>query len=296
MNVPGRPSTLIRQPEAVLHLRNQRWVWTAVITAFFVVLAFLFLIPLYWMTISSLRPQAEIFSAGTKLLPSTATLDNYRRLLSDVPYPRWFMNSLLQSTGYAVVTVIICTMGGFALSKYRFRLRNPIFILILLSQMIPFHLLIVSLFLLIIELGLVESYLGAILPLAAHPIGIFFMRQYMLSLEDEMLDAARVDGANEYRMFFSVVLPNVKPALSTLFILFALEYWNNLLWPLIVFRQPQNMPLTVGIASLVNQYRVQYDLVMAGSTLATLPFIVLFFFLRRQFTEGFAAYGTGIEK
>jgi ABC-type glycerol-3-phosphate transport system permease component len=162
--------------------------------------------------------------------------------------------------------------------------------------MLPFHLLIVSLFLLIIRLGLVETYLGAILPLAAHPIGIFFMRQYMLSLEDELLDAARVDGANEYRMFFSVVLPNVRPAVATLFILFALEYWNNLLWPLIVFRQAQNMPLTVGIQSLVSQYRVQYDLVMAGSALATLPFIILFFFLRRQFIEGITAIGTGVEK
>jgi len=147
----------------------------------------------------------------------------------------------------------------------------------------------------IINLGLVESYLGAILPLAAHPIGIFFMRQYMLALEDDLLDAARVDGASEYRLFFSVVLPNIGPALSTLFLLFALEYWNNLLWPLIVFRQQSNMPLTVGIASLVSQYRVQYDLVMAGSTLATLPFIILFFFLRRQFMEGIAATGTGIK-
>jgi ABC-type glycerol-3-phosphate transport system permease component len=287
---------MVRQAEVITRLLQRPRASSVVLSVIFVVLALVFLLPLYWMTVSSLRPQAEIFSSGSRLLPTTVTLDNYRRLLSDVPYPRWFFNSLLQAGGYAVVTVTVCTMGGFALAKYRFRFRNPIFIFILLSQMIPFHLLIVSLFLLIIQLGLVESYLGAILPLAAHPIGIFFMRQYMLSLEDETLDAARVDGASEYRMFFSVVLPNVKPAVATLFILFALEYWNNLLWPLIVFRQPQNMPLTVGIASLVNQYRVQYDLVMAGATLATLPFIVLFFFLRRQFMEGITASGTGVEK
>jgi len=245
--------------------------------------------------VSSLRPQQEIFSAGTNLIPSSVTLENYTRLFADTPFPRWFLNSLLQSGGYAIVTVSVCTLGGFALAKHRFPLRNVIFILILVSQMVPFHLLIVSLFLLIINLGLVESYLGAILPLAAHPIGIFFMRQYMLSFEDELMDAARVDGANEYRLFFSVVLPNVKPAVATLFILFALEYWNNVLWPLIVFRQPDNMPLTVGILSLVNQYRTQYDLVMAGATLATLPFIIMFLFLRKQFTEGIAATGTGMK-
>jgi ABC-type glycerol-3-phosphate transport system permease component len=293
MSVTAQSSAISKQPGVLAH--KPRRISAITLAVFFLILTFAFLLPIYWMMVSSVRPQNEIFGAGTNLIPSTVTFDNYRRLLTEVPYPRWFLNSLLQSGGYAVVTVAVCTLGGFALAKYRFRFRNTIFVLILLSQMIPFHLLIVSLFLLIIRLGMVESYIGAILPLAAHPIGIFFMRQYMLSLEDELLDAARVDGASEYRLFFSVVLPNVRPAIATLMILFALEYWNNVLWPLIVFRQPQNMPLTVGILSLVNQYRVQYDLVMAGSTLATLPFIGMFFFLRRQFMEGIAATGTGLK-
>jgi len=289
-----RPSVMVREPDVVMK-RKPRRVSSVTLVVFFIILAFLFLLPLYWMILSSLRPQEIMFSSGTNLLPTTITFDNYTRLFVEVPYTRWFLNSLLQSGGYALVAVTICTMGGFALAKYPFRGRNLIFILILLSQMIPFHLLIVSLFLMIIQLGMVESYLGAILPLAASPIGIFFMRQYMLSLEDELLDAARVDGANEYQMFFRVVLPNIRPALATLFILFSLEYWNNLLWPLIVFRMPEHMPLAVGIASQVNQYRVAYDLVMAGSTLATIPIIILFFFLRRQFMEGIAATGTGVK-
>ncbi len=288
----ARPSLMV-QPQVAAQRKRQVW-WLGLLV-FFVILGFLFLLPLYWMVLSSMRPQEIMFSSGTNLLPTTVTFDNYTRLFSELPYTRWFLNSLLQSGGYAIVAVTVCTMGGFALAKYQFRGRNILFILILVSQMIPFHLLIVSLFLMIIQLGMVETYLGAILPLAASPIGIFFMRQYMLSLEDELLDAARVDGANEYQMFFRVVLPNIRPALATLFILFTLEYWNNLLWPLIVFRQPDNMPLAVGIASQVNQYRVAYDLVMAGSTLATLPIIVLFFFLRRQFMEGIAATGTGLK-
>jgi ABC-type glycerol-3-phosphate transport system permease component len=117
----------------------------------------------------------------------------------------------------------------------------------------------------------------------------------MLSIDDEMLSAARVDGANEYQVFFAIVLPNIRPAIATLFILFSLEYWNNLLWPLIVFRQAENMPLAVGIARLVNQYQAQYDLVMAGSTLATLPIVFLFLFLRRQVMQGLAATGTGMK-
>jgi ABC-type glycerol-3-phosphate transport system permease component len=121
------------------------------------------------------------------------------------------------------------------------------------------------------------------------------MRQYCLSIHDEMLDAGRVDGANEYRLFAGVVLPNLRPALATLFILFALEYWNNLLWPLIVFRQQNNMPLAVGLAGLVNPYRPDYGLVMAGSALATLPVIALFLLLRKQFMAGTSITGTGVQ-
>jgi ABC-type glycerol-3-phosphate transport system permease component len=261
----------------------------------FLILAFVFLIPLYWMVLSSLRPQSEMFGAGISLIPTGLTLDNYARLFVETPFTQWFYNSVVQSLGYATITVTICAMGGFALAKYRFRFRTVIFVLILASQMLPFQLLIVSLFVEIVNLGLVDNYLGAVLPLAAHPIGLFFMRQYMLGISDDLLAAGRVDGASEYRLFWSVVLPNIRPALATLFILFALEYWNNLLWPLIVFRIPENMPLAVGLASMVNQYRVAYDLLLAGSALATLPIIGLFFLFRRHFMTGTAVTGTGIQ-
>ena len=261
----------------------------------FIFLAIIFIFPLYWMVISSLRPDGRIFVDAFDLFPTALSLDTYRTLFVEEPYLRWIYNSIVQTGGYAFIALFLCTTGGYALAKFRFRFRNLLFILIIVSQMIPFHLLIVSLFLMIIQFGMVETYWGAIIPLAASPIGIFFVRQYMLSIDDEMLNAARVDGASEYRIFWSVVLPNARPAIATLFILFSLEYWNNLLWPLIVFRQADNMPLAVGIARLVNQYRQEWDLVMAGSTLATLPIIILFLFLRRQVMEGLASTGTGMK-
>ncbi len=265
------------------------------VTLLFVFLAVLFFFPLYWMVVSSLRPEGRIFVDAMDVFPSRISLDSYRELFAEQPYVRWFINSITQTAGFAVMAMFLCTTGGYALAKFNFRFRNLLFILILVSQMIPFHLLIVSLFLMVIELGMIETYWGAIIPLAASPIGIFFMRQYLLAIDDEMLNAARVDGANEYQVFLRVVLPNARPAIATLFILFSLEYWNNLLWPLIVFRQADHMPLTVGIAHLVNQYSQQYHLVMAGSTLATLPLIVLFLLLRRQVMEGIAATGTGMK-
>jgi ABC-type glycerol-3-phosphate transport system permease component len=266
-----------------------------VILLLFLVFAAVFLIPIYWMVVNSFRPQGELFTDLTNLSPTAPTLDNYVRLFEQEPYARWFFNSITQSFGFAALTVAVCTMAGYALAKYRFRGNNLLFFGILVSQMIPFHLLIVSLFVLIIQLGLKETYWGAVIPLAASPIGLFFMRVYCASINDEMIDSARVDGASEYRIFWSVALPNLKPGLATLFILFALEYWNNLLWPLIVFLDKNNMPLAVGLAGMVNNYRLQYDLVLAGSVLATVPIIVLFFLLRRQFMEGASFTGTGVQ-
>ncbi len=281
--------------QAKLGARRQSRLTRLLLLAFFIFLAIIFIFPLYWMVISSLRPDGRIFVDALQIIPNALSLDTYHTLFEEEPYGRWIINSITQTAGFAITALILCTTGGYALAKFRFRFRNLLFILILVSQMIPFHLLIVSLFLMIIQLGMVETYQGAIIPLAASPIGIFFIRQYMLSIDDEMLNAARVDGASEYQIFFLIVLPNARPAIATLFILFSLEYWNNLLWPLIVFRQAENMPLAVGITRLVNQYRQSYDLVMAGSTLATIPIIILFLFLRRQVMEGLASTGTGIK-
>jgi ABC-type glycerol-3-phosphate transport system permease component len=275
--------------------RNRFTLSKAGLVVLFMILSLLFFVPLYWMVLSSLRPQGSIFGASIDLWPTGMTLDNYTRLLNETPFARWFLNSVTQSLGYATLTVTICALAGFAFAKYRFRGRSVIFWTILGSQMLPFQLLIVPLFVEIVKLGLVETYIGAIVPLAATPIGLFFMRQYMLGLNDELLAAARVDGASEYQLFRLIVLPNIRPALATLFILFSLDYWNNLLWPLIVFRNQNNMPLAVGLASMVNQYKVSYDLLLAGASLATLPVIALFFVLRRQFMAGTAVIGTGAQ-
>ena len=273
---------------------NKAWSKLAILFLFLVI-SVVFLIPIYWMVVSSFRPQGELFTNMTELLPSGLTIDNYVRLFQEQPYAQWFLNSVTQSLGFAALSVALCTMAGYALAKYRFRGNNAIFLGVLISQMIPFNLLIVSLFFIIIQLGLKETYWGAIIPLAASPVGLFFMRVYCASINDEMMDSARVDGANEYRIFWSIALPNLRPGLATLFILFSLEYWNNLLWPLIVFLKKENFPLAVGLAGMVGQYKIQYDLLLAGSALATVPVILLFIILRRQFMQGASFTGSGVQ-
>ena len=259
-------------------------------------LAVVFLVPLYWMVVSSFRPQGDLFTDLTDLTPTNLTLDNYVRLFQEQPYGAVVLQLHHPVAGLRGARRWRCarwpathwpSTGSAATTSSSSA--------ILVSQMIPFNLLIVSLFFIIIQLGLKETYWGAIIPLAASPIGLFFMRVYCMSINDEMIDSARVDGASEYRIFWSIALPNLRPGLATLFILFALEYWNNLLWPLIVFLKKENFPLAVGIASMVNSYQVQYDLVLAGSVLATVPIIILFFLLRRQFMEGSSFTGTGVQ-
>jgi ABC-type glycerol-3-phosphate transport system permease component len=259
------------------------------------ILAFLSLIPLYWLVVSSFRPAQRIFADASQFIPTTVTFDNFVALFRDAPFVRWFTNSFILTAGATLGSIVVVTMAAYPLARLRFPFRNTLFVTILVTYLLPFHLLLIPLFILMINLGLIDTHLGVILPLWAHPFGLFFMRQYMLSVPQELLDAARVDGASEYGVFFRVVVPLVKPALATLAILFSLEAWNDLLWPLIVMRSPENFPLPLGIGSLLGgvAFRPQWHLIMTASLLATLPIVIIFVMLRKTFIGGLSRLGTG---
>jgi ABC-type glycerol-3-phosphate transport system permease component len=276
--------------------RWQRTLGKVVLTTLFIGLGIAFLIPFYWMVLSSTRSPERIFADAGKLFPTEVTLISYQNLFSEVPYEQWYLNSIIIAFGFATLAVTFCTLAAYPFARFEFPFRNVIFFTILASQMLPFHLLLIPLFMMMVNFKLIDTYLGVILPLAAHPFGLFYMRQYMLSLSSEILDAARVDGASEYQVFWQVVLPLVRPAIGTLFILFSLEGWNDLLWPLIVLRNDEKFTLAVGIQGLVGLYRPRWDLVMAASFLATFPIIILFLFMQRQFIAGISSLGSGIEK
>lgn len=258
------------------------------IALFFTVLSIAFFIPFYWMVVSSLKPVGEIFSRGFQLWPETITFDAYVTLITRRPFLRWYFNSAVTTAAHTLLTLGISAAAGYALAKFRFRGSNAIFLIILSSQMIPFHLRLIPLFLQMNQYGLINTYAGVVLPGVASPLGVFFMRQFMLSIDSDLLDAARIDGASEFRIFWNMVLPLCKPALATLGVLTSLGFWNDLLWPLIVMRTQNMFPLAVGLASLTSTYRPQYDLLMAGSFLSVLPFILFYLVARRLFTSGLA--------
>jgi ABC-type glycerol-3-phosphate transport system permease component len=276
--------------------RWQRIMGKVALTTLFIGLGIVFLIPFYWMVISSIRSPERIFADASKLFPTEVALTSYQNLFSEQSYGQWYLNSIVIAFGFAMVAVTVCTLAAYPLARFDFPFRNTIFFTILASQMLPFHLLLIPLFMMMVNFKMIDTYLGVILPLVAHPFGLFYMRQYMLSLSSEILDAARVDGASEYQVFLQVVLPLVKPAIGTLFILFSLEGWNDLLWPLIVLRSDEKFTLAVGIAGLLGLYRPRWDLVIAASFLATFPIIVLFLFMQKLFIAGISSLGSGIEK
>jgi len=254
-----------------------------------------YLVPIYWMVTSALKPSEEIFSK-VELFPRKLTLQSFPVLFRSLPYGKWYLNTGILTAGYVLVALLTSTLGGYAFAHFDFKGRDLLFIVILITQMIPFHLMLVPLFIMISKLRLIDTYIGGFLPIAVSPFGLFYMRQYMLGLNKDLLDAARVDGASEYALFAKVVLPLIKPGLAAMAIFFSMEYWNNLLWPLVAMRSETRFPLTVGIASLINQYRPRYDMVMAASTLATIPVIVVFLIMQKQFLEGLGAMGRLVEK
>jgi len=269
--------------------KGRRKIEVTALVVFFVILSIIFLVPYYWMIISSLKPLKHIFSTATYFYPKVISFKGYEKLFTDNPFLRWYLNSVIFTAGYVALALFLCSLGGFALAKYNFRFQHLIFFIIIGTQMIPFHLLLAPLFIQLTKWRLINTYIGVILPYAVNPFGVFFMRQYMLSIPSELLDSARIDGCSEIKLFYKIALPLSRPAIAALTIIFGMFAWNALLWPLIVMREVEKFPLTVGIASQLGQYRPQYDVVMAGSFLATLPLIIIFLLMQDRFISGLTA-------
>lgn len=273
---------------------------TVVQSLFLLVVSFAYFVPIYWMVISSVKPADRIFSQVT-FLPTRFSLENYSNLFSNViffvsPYLNWYLSTIIMSAGYVLCAVATCALAGYAFAQFNFKGKNIIFLAILATQMIPFHLIVIPLFLLTSRMHLIDTYVGGFLPIAVSPFGLFYMRQFMLDMSKDLLDAGRIDGLSEYSLFMRIVMPLIKPGLAAMAIFFSMDYMNNLLWPLVALRQENKLPLAVGIASLINQYKPRYGMVMAASTLATVPFLVLFFVLRKQFEQGMGAMIKIVEK
>jgi multiple sugar transport system permease protein len=262
--------------------RPASWLVHALLAA----LAVFALFPLLWMISVSFMAPGEANSVPPPLLPETPTLANYRELFARQGIGRHFFNSMLVATGATLVSLIFNSMAGYAFAKLRFAGRDRLFKALLGALVIPAQVAMIPLFLLMKQFGLVNTYGGVIVPAMASIFGIFLVRQYALSLPDELLEAARIDGASESRIFTSIVLPLLRPVLVTLAVFTFLATWNDFMWPLIVLTDAEVQTLPVALANLSREYVQDNELMMAGSVLTVLPVLVLFFALQRYYIEG----------
>jgi multiple sugar transport system permease protein len=244
------------------------------------------LFPLVWMVAVSLMSAGEATTFPPPLLPGRVTFANYRELFAHAGMGRYLLNSVVLTTAVTLVSLLFNVAAGYAFAKLRFAGRDRIFKLLVGALVIPSQVAMVPLFLLLKHLGLVNTYGGVIIPSMASIFGIFVVRQYALSVPDELLEAARIDGANEFRIFGSVVVPVLAPIIVTLAVFTSLGTWNDFMWPLIVLNDNDLYTLPVALASLSREHVQDNELMMAGSVLTTLPVLLVFLGLQRYYIQG----------
>lgn len=259
---------------------------TILLHAALLLAAFIAAAPLLWMISASLMHTGEANTSPPPLLPSRPTLEHYRALFTSLSLGRYLMNSLIIAVGGTTAGVFIMAMAGYAFAKLRFQGREPIFKTLLAMMVIPGQVAMLPMFLLLREMGLINTLFGAMIPVLAPIYGIFLVRQYAQSIPDDLIDAARIDGAGEFLIFRKVVLPTIAPVLATLGVFAFLSSWNDFMWPLIVLSDDSRYTLPVALANLAGEHVLDVELMMGGAVVTILPVFIAFLFLQRYYIQG----------
>jgi len=276
--------------EAVMESARRRQQLTRILLyALLIIGAILALLPMLWMLSASLMPTGEASTFPPRFFPSAPTLEHYRDLFTRLDLGRNLLNSIFVSFVVTFVSLFINSLAGYAFAKLRFRGRDRVFRFLSMGLVLPVQVAMLPLFLLLKNMGLINTYWGVIIPGLSSIFGIFLVRQYALSIPDEMLDAARVDGASELRIFWSIVVPGIMPILATLSIWTFLATWNDFMWPLIVLSDASHYTLPVALANLSGEHVQDTELMMAGSVLTVIPVMLVFLFLQRYYIQGVMA-------
>ncbi|MEJ7759579.1 MAG: carbohydrate ABC transporter permease [Gemmatimonadaceae bacterium] len=254
--------------------------------ALLVIGAIMALLPMAWMVSASLMPAGEASSFPPRFFPTRVTFSHYVDLFTRLNLGRYLLNSAFVALVVTLSSLVINSMAGYAFAKLRFRGRDRLFRALSTGLVLPVQVAMLPLFLLLKNLGMINTYWGVIIPGLASIFGIFLVRQYALAIPDEMLDAARVDGASEFRIFRSIVVPGIVPILATLAIWTFLATWNDFMWPLIVLSDESRYTLPVALANLAGEHVQDTELMMAGSVITVVPVMLVFLFLQRYYIQG----------
>jgi multiple sugar transport system permease protein len=251
------------------------------------------LVPFAWMLSTSLKEPGDVFIYPPQWIPQPVQWENYQETVTVMPFGRFYLNSAIQAVSVTVLQLLTASLAAYAFARLRFRGRDLLFMLYLATMMIPFPVTMIPNFVIVRYLNWIDTFRALILPPAFSAFSTFLLRQYFMSIPVEMDDAARVDGASSFRIWWQIILPLSGPALATLAIFTFLGQWNSFLWPLIVTNSEKMRTLPVGLATFQGQYSVQWHLLMAGSVIAVLPILVIYIAGQRWFVRGITLTGMG---
>ncbi len=243
--------------------------------------ALLFLFPFFWMVSNAVRSNAEVMAIPVRILPTEFQWDNFQKTWSELPFGRFFLNSMVVAGSVTVITVVVSSLAGYAFARLKFPGRDALLLGYVGTLMVPSIMLIIPLFLIVNSLGMVNTFQGVILPVAFGTFGAFLLRQFFLSIPDSLEEAALIDGASRLRILVSIIIPLSMPAIGLLSLFTFIAQWNNFLWPLIVMTGQENATLPVGLTHFQTQQGTQWNYIMAGAALSMLPGIVLAILLQK---------------
>ena len=271
---------------------KKRLALQVLIFVLFAILSVIILIPFYILVISSFKPGNDLIRYGInlKLEFDKMSLDNFIFLFTGQhQYFTWFFNSLFLTAVSVIVTLFVCAAVGYGFAMYDFKGKNFLFICVLFVMMVPFEILMVPMYSQIIDMGLIDTYTGIVLPGITSASTVFFFRQYLLGIPKDLISAGRIDGASEYGIFFRIIIPIMKPAFAAMAILNTMGAWNNLLWPLLVLKTVTKFTLPIGLNTLLTPYGNNYDLLIVGSFFSVIPVLIIFLCFQKYFVDGMTA-------
>lgn len=283
--------TSLTAPEPQAHRARRPRVGLWLLTIVLAAGAFVMILPFLYMISTSLKSTSEVFIVPLQWIPSQLRWDNFSTALQEHAIGRYFVNSLIVGVSVTFLNLLTCSLAGYSFAKFTYRGRDVLFGLVLATMMIPLASMIIPLYLVVRDLGWIDSYWGLIIPAGTSAFGIFLMRQHMLTIPNDLLEAARLDGSSEPRIFFEIVLPLSRTALSSLAIFIFMWNWDSFLWPLLVATKDEFRTLPLGVALFESSYGTNYPQLMAVAFLAMIPVLIVFLVLQRNFIQALTMSG-----
>lgn len=253
--------------------------------------AIITMFPFFWMLSTALKPSQDLFSVTPVFFPKNPVWSNFSNIFVVAPFARYFLNSTIVAVSAVIVTVFINLLAGYTFAKYRFKGRKVLFMIVLSTLMIPMQIIMVPNFIIISKIGWLNSYVGLVIPRAAEAFGLFLAKQFMDEIPQELIEASRIDGVGEFKIFTHIVLPNCKPLIAVLSIFTFMWRWNDFIWPLIIINNREMFTVQLGMYSFIGQYFVEWNLLMAVALLAAIPMLVIFLIFQNLIVQGVASSG-----